>query len=307
MTILLYHRVTELALDPNRLAVSSANFRDHMTLLRSEYKPLSLEQAAVALEGDRVPRRAVVVTFDDGYADNLEHAQPVLADTGVPATVFVATGYVDKTDEFWWDELERLVLLGGESQRELRLTRAGKARSWSMATPEQRLDTYHQLSRVLRFGTADELGYALQQLRRWAGEPAEGRQRSTHRPLTAAELVELRNGSAQVEVGAHTRWHMALRTQTDEIQLQETAGSRDDLEAWLNERADSFAFPFGEPGLDYKRKTVQLIREMGFRRAVSNLPAPATKRSPQLELPRNMVTNCGAEQLDRWLAARSAA
>src|SRR5206468_8270348 len=110
--ILMFHRIAQPVCDPWGLAVAPALFAEQMQLLRERWIALSLPELVNRLHQGTLPRRAVAVTFDDGYVDNLEVAKPILERAGVPATVFLATGYVDKRSEFWWDELARMILAG---------------------------------------------------------------------------------------------------------------------------------------------------------------------------------------------------
>src|SRR5688572_28754639 len=87
---------------------------------------------ARAAGADGVPSRAVAVTVDDGYVDNLAEAQPLLARREVLATVFVATDLVGRASEFWWDELERLLLQPGVLPSELMLVIGGASHRWSL-------------------------------------------------------------------------------------------------------------------------------------------------------------------------------
>src|SRR4051794_20071252 len=108
IAILLYHRVTALDSDPQQLAVTPEHFDEHLRVLREICTPVELADVPRMLRARRLPKRPVAVTFDDGYRDNLHEAKPLLERHGVPATVFVASGYVGSGREFWWDELERL-------------------------------------------------------------------------------------------------------------------------------------------------------------------------------------------------------
>jgi peptidoglycan/xylan/chitin deacetylase (PgdA/CDA1 family) len=108
VAILLYHRVAELESDPQQLAVTPARFEEHLRVLRAACTPVALADVPRLLRARKLPKRPVAVTFDDGYRDNLHEAKPLLERHGVPATVFVASGYVGRGTEFWWDELERL-------------------------------------------------------------------------------------------------------------------------------------------------------------------------------------------------------
>src|SRR5215831_13125303 len=76
--ILLYHRVSDLPSDPHLLSVTTAHFAEHLSMLRRYTCPMPLRDIVRGLRDNNVPRRAVVVTFDDGYADNLHNAKPLL-------------------------------------------------------------------------------------------------------------------------------------------------------------------------------------------------------------------------------------
>src|SRR4030095_8520096 len=85
--ILMYHRVAELRNDPYLLAVQPNHFSDHLEVIRRHCFPIKLQQLVKALANGRIPKRAVVITFDDGYADNLLNAKPLLERYGTPDTV----------------------------------------------------------------------------------------------------------------------------------------------------------------------------------------------------------------------------
>lgn len=83
--ILVYHRVAEPGCDPFSLAVSPRRFADHIEALRARHSIVPLRELAAAAAAGRVPHRAVSITFDDGYADNLYAARPLLVAAGAPA------------------------------------------------------------------------------------------------------------------------------------------------------------------------------------------------------------------------------
>lgn len=107
--ILVYHLVADLDRDPFRIAVSPDVFDAQMEVIATRYRPQMLAELSNGLATGALPPRSVAVTFDDGYANNLTAALPILEAWSVPATVFVSTGYVGGSREFWWDELERLI------------------------------------------------------------------------------------------------------------------------------------------------------------------------------------------------------
>src|SRR5215217_5731168 len=103
--ILGYHRVID-GPDPYQLAVSPERFAEHLAVLARMARPLPLGDLPDLLVRGEVPKRTVAVSFDDGYADVLHLAKPLLAQFGIPATVFVTSGALGR--ELWWDRLGRL-------------------------------------------------------------------------------------------------------------------------------------------------------------------------------------------------------
>jgi peptidoglycan/xylan/chitin deacetylase (PgdA/CDA1 family) len=89
--ILLYHRVTELAADPQLLSVSPQHFAEHLDVIRKVGLPMPLKSLWQDGRRERSSKCDVIVTFDDGYADNLYNAKPLLESHDVPATVFVSS------------------------------------------------------------------------------------------------------------------------------------------------------------------------------------------------------------------------
>src|SRR5262249_25579486 len=130
--ILLYHRVAEVQSDPWLLSVTPGHFAEQLTVLRKLGRPTRLRHLAQSLrEGTRL-YRPLVITFDDGYADNLYKAKPLLERYEIPATVFLTAGYLGQDREFWWDELERLLLQAETLPRALSLNINGRTYHWDL-------------------------------------------------------------------------------------------------------------------------------------------------------------------------------
>ena len=110
--ILLYHRVVPAPHDgqPPFETVSPAQFRAQVEglLERGIHFARLADVIDASLRGDSIPPETSVVTFDDGYANVFEYACPILADLGVPATVFVATAYIGSADPFPFDAWTRV-------------------------------------------------------------------------------------------------------------------------------------------------------------------------------------------------------
>src|SRR5215218_491100 len=132
VVILLYHRVAELRSDPWGLGVTPRHFAEHLKVLRQYAHPIGLQQLVQGLRDGVLPERSVAVTFDDGYADNLHGAKPLLERYDIPATFFLTTGFLGQEREFWWDELDRLLLQPGILPERLNLSINGNSYQWEL-------------------------------------------------------------------------------------------------------------------------------------------------------------------------------
>lgn len=319
--VLMYHRVAEVRSDPWGLCVSPARFAEHLEVLQRRGPCLRLEELVEALRNGQLPRRALVLTFDDGYADNYHHAKPLLERYGVPATFFLTTGLLGSQREFWWDELDRLILQPGRLPERLRLTVEGKVRTWSLGeaacyseearrrhgawraweeAPTKRHALYCSLWEALYALPDDRRQHVLSALRTWAGAPEGGRR--THRVLSAREAIALAQGR-HIEVGAHTVTHPPLALLSAASQRSEIQQSKAQLEQLLDRPVASFSYPHGR----HAPETRSLVRQAGFASACTTAPVPVQPAADAFQLPRVQVQNWKGEvfdeQLSTWLAA----
>ncbi|MEJ2691386.1 MAG: polysaccharide deacetylase family protein, partial [Deltaproteobacteria bacterium] len=237
VVILIYHRVTELPSDPEMLAVSPLNFRRQMEFLKRHFCIVRFEEDWSDLGGP-----AVAVTFDDGYADNLLEALPVLEEVGVPATFFVSTGRIGTGREFWWHRLEAVLLREGEFPPYFQLNDARFGRSWETDSPEQRRMLYARLVQLMREVGPERQEDWLNQLAGWAGQSHT--EQDIHRCLTREELQRLAE-SPWATIGAHTVTHSALSALSEEKQRTEIFHSKQELERITGKAIRTFSYPFG--------------------------------------------------------------
>jgi peptidoglycan/xylan/chitin deacetylase (PgdA/CDA1 family) len=293
MVVLIYHRVCELPHDPQKLAVRPDRFAAHMRALREAFDVLRFEQEWPALR-----RPAVAITFDDGYADNIENALPILESVGVPATFFIATGYVGSGREFWWDELERVLLHGGAGPRRVqRLGAVELERAYDGSSAEERKALYEDLHpRLKRLSVADR-DDALASLREAFRESAPARR--SHRVMDVDEIVRM-GASEVVTLGAHTVSHQPLASLPVGVQREEIGRSRSMLQEWTGRPIDVFSYPFGNHD-DYTPQSVALCRDFGFTRVAANFPAVVRERTDPMQVPRFLVRDWPADELLRRL------
>jgi peptidoglycan/xylan/chitin deacetylase (PgdA/CDA1 family) len=275
LIILVYHRVCMLDDDPFQLAVAPVNFREQICYLRDHWPVVRLSEA---LHKRTDP--AVAITFDDGYADNLLHALPILEECRVPATFFVTTGYLDMQREYWWDQLELLKVSVSERM-----------------PPEDNLHT------MLRKLPPDEREKCLDAL--FTRRSTEPRFRQTHRPLTSVELQQMAD-SEWADIGAHGVSHTAFSALAPEVQHEELIASKTLLQELLQREISLFSYPFGKAD-DYTHASVAFCKDCGFSLAVANIPGQVHRWTDPYQLPRHLVRNWPvaefASQVSRFFTA----
>lgn len=314
--ILLYHRVAEVNSDPWSLCVTPSHFAEQLAVLQKFTRPTPLQQLSQVLEHGKRSSRAVIITFDDGYADNLYNAKPLLERYDIPATVFVTSGCLELKQEFWWDELERVFLQPKILPDTLHLRINGSSYQWELGksadysedayqrhrlwrveeqdAPTSRHSLYYSLWQLLRLLPVGERRQVLDELLVWAG--ADLVSRPTHRCLTAAEVSALGQGGL-IEVGSHAVSHPLLSTLSTACQREEIQQSKARLEDIVGYPITSFAYPHG----DYTAETVSLVRAAGFASACSTVAEPVRRRADYFQLPRFVVEDWDGEEFARRL------
>ena len=314
--ILMYHRIGTACLDPWGLSVSAENFRQQIAHLAAVTKPVALPELADATRWKSdIPVAAV--TFDDGYIDNLTIAAPVLADRGVPATVFVVTGYLDAGREFWWDELTRLLLGPSElparppdalaailapdmlhagrfyaeahrdADRHWFITRRGKASA--------RVELFILMHQWLMGRSDDQRRGILDSIAQWLGE--DNHPRDDFLCCTKEEARRL-DAIAGIELGAHTATHPLLSALSSDEQRREIARSHTDLRHLTGRPVRSFSYPYGA----YTAEARNQVRDTGVLCACCTHPGVVTPDTDRYTFPRFKVGNWDQETFAAKLA-----
>lgn len=264
--VLGYHRVAEERHDPLGLCTPPPVLERHLQAVRQYGEPLRLLDLAAATARGSPPPRGVAVTFDDGYADALSTAKPLLERYGIPATVFVVTGYLGR--EFWWDELIRICqgVLGSDGYR---------AHSRLERLPDdQRREELRRLAASRSAGTQGAVGA---------------------RALRADELSDLTAGGL-IELGAHSHSHPLLSSLSRPDQQDEIAGCKKLLERVTGD-VHAFAYPHG----DHSEGTVGLVREAGYQCACTSIPDVCHVGTDPFTLPRFWPGPRDDGRFSRWL------
>jgi peptidoglycan/xylan/chitin deacetylase (PgdA/CDA1 family) len=291
--VLLYHRVTTLSSDPEMLAVTPGNFRAQMQYLRETVPLVRFEE-----DWAKTTRPAVCVTFDDGYADNALEALPILEELGVPATFFVSTGTIGTAGEFWWHELERIILTNQSLPPNVTLKAGRHTRTWLTGTVSERQEFFRAAVQLMTNADTVRRNDLLNQIRVTAESAAEATG-DTHRSMSIEEL-RLLASSRWATIGAHTVTHTRLSSLTADAQRMELETSKRELESWLDRKINVFSYPYGRR-CHYTTESVALCREIGFSKAAANFPGQAHSWTDLCQIPRHLVRNWPLEMFTEKL------
>jgi peptidoglycan/xylan/chitin deacetylase (PgdA/CDA1 family) len=281
--ILLYHRVAALEHDPFELAVSPSLFHDHLEILKSRSRVVSLDEILQA----RATGSAVLtaVTFDDGYADNLHAASPLLCAAEVPATFFVSTGSLGHPRGFWWDRLASAIA--------------------RVEVPSAALDQLNGItpigslaSREARTEAALTIAPHLQRMHpvardQWMAEletsvPVDdGGEAEACAVLDEAGVREL-GAQPLTQLGAHTHSHAMLSQLTREEQLAEITRSVTAIHEITGTRPRFMAYPYGAEE-HYNSDSCLAAKDAGMSAAFVNHGGPFDPKNRPYVIPRHYV------------------
>lgn len=284
-SVFMFHRVLPAGAAKFRddLAVTDRFLRAFLSFLRRRrIEILSLDDAVETLRGAK-PRPEgqpfVALTFDDGYADTLLRAAPLLEEFGAPFTVHVTTEMVENGDSLWWPALERLL-----RRRDL-LDLPAMERRFRIPSARAKAAA---LRRVSKWVTGDPAGRApllRPVFRKYGVSPAET---AAEEGLSRAQLRELA-ANPLATIGGHTGSHPDLTQLAEPEAAREIAANKDYLERVCERPVEHFALPYGRGG----PREFAMAAEAGFRTALTTrsgalFPEHAAGRADlPLRLPRH--------------------
>lgn len=226
---------------------------------------ISSDEACERLENCDFSRRFAVMTLDDGYRDNMQHALPVFKMLDVPFTIYASSGITDGTCELWWIAAEKIVA----ATDKLEIDFEGHRETLVCATLSQKYAANRRLVDWLGLGLDEGAQRrAIRQLANEAGLDLDAMCRSL-----AMDWDELRAIAKEplATIGSHTLNHHAVARLDEaeaERQIEEDA---DRLERELGKRPQHFAYPYGWPAAAAGRD-FEITRRLGFRSAVTTRP-----------------------------------
>jgi peptidoglycan/xylan/chitin deacetylase (PgdA/CDA1 family) len=293
LAVLTYHRVAEPddGLYPGLISATPREFGEQMAWLAGRYRVITLAQLLERRDdGDPLPARSVLITFDDAYADFAAHAWPVLQRLGLPATLFVPTAYVDDPRRaFWWDRIHRVLSTAPAAITATPLVELDLRSPASRSRSARRLrEALKALPHDAAMAGVDDVVDAL------GGDAASG---------CVLSWTDLQGLVAQgLEVGVHTRTHPLLDQLSPDRLDDEIAGARDDIERHLGRSATTIAYPNGNHSPAVVEAASRAGMRLGFttRRGTNDLRDPDWLTLRRINVGRSTSRALLAAQLHRW-------
>lgn len=239
LKVLAYHRIcdTDELNDPELVSASCSDFEWQVAHVRQHYHPMTFEDVLKHLsKGQKLPRNAVIITFDDGFADNYFNAYEILRKQEVPATFYIATDYIDSDRTFWFNELSRVIM--GTRTKTLELENntypVGESREERLLLLENMLQMCKRVPDIRRHEYLESINGQL--------NDAAGCDQLA-RPLTWDEVVEMSRGG--MEIGSHSCSHPVLSRLDSFALKREINESKDRIEEKLDKPVLTLSYPDG--------------------------------------------------------------
>jgi peptidoglycan/xylan/chitin deacetylase (PgdA/CDA1 family) len=289
-TILMYHSIPAEQeaqwMDPYN-CLSAKTFENQMKFLAQHRQVISIEQLIQQLEkGEPIRRGTVVITFDDGYRNNFTIAAPILAKYNLPATIYLATGYIDTQQNQWIDTLYTAFRSASKHRLNLSSWEDQRLKEWNLAEQKQREQAYSEIADYLiEADTAERLDLLNeidQQLAPTAYPP-----RLT---LTWDEVRQLQQQYPNITLGVHTSNHLDLSTHSEKT-AQEMELSIEHMATATGIRPKHLSFPYNR----YNAQAQAQVAAAQISSAVAIASDPVVRLNtscyalPRLAAPQSML------------------
>jgi peptidoglycan/xylan/chitin deacetylase (PgdA/CDA1 family) len=263
LRILCYHGICENEVAGQQWVptcfVTAAAFERQLDYLQKNARVLPLSEAVGRLRDASLPAGSVSITFDDGYANNLTLAYPLLHKYRMPATIFLSSAYMESGELFPFLQMQ-LIAMNGQA--------SGLGTLLYKSDPLDKVCAWASLwwPKVKQVLTRDQL--------------------KTLRPMTIAEV---RSADTQlIEFGAHSHTHCILKNETRERRQEEIVSSIRKVAQWTERPVRLFSYPNGERG-DFGEEDKQVLRANGIKAAVTGIGGANHRSTDLLELRRYPV------------------
>ncbi len=295
--VLLYHRVDNLQTDLQQLAVSPKHFDEQIAFLRANYNLITIDEFYTKLHHKSpFDPDTIILTFDDGYADNYTQALPILEKHAAQALFYITTSKLNTKEILWWDALEYIFVDLPNLPDSLELSVNGREYTFD-TKPLEKYKTYNKLHPLIKYTHFKERNRIMKGIYNWAR--IEMINTNKYRLLTHEELkVMAKSGSCVV--GAHTLDHPVLSELSFDEQYLQILHSKKELENLTGKEIKHFSYPFGSKR-DYNKDSIEACRRAGFEMVTSNFEWQVHSYTSKFEIPRYLVRDWNVEMFSKQM------
>jgi peptidoglycan/xylan/chitin deacetylase (PgdA/CDA1 family) len=284
--ILMYHSVSSETdrkwIDPDN-DMPEDIFEEQMRYIHENCKVVSIDHLCNCIRNNSpIEPKTVVVTFDDGYRNNLENAARILNKYKLPAIIYLATGYISHGETQWIDELYSYFKY--RTLNYLELYDLGKL---DISTHQGAKEAYESLKYILLASDVGDRRLLLDQVKEQLC-PSSVSPRLT---LIWQELSERLKDYPNITLGVHTKNHLDLTSLGQEAIDNQINQSISDVSKNLRLEVNHFSYPYGQ----WNQAIRSRVEQAGLLSAVATEPVPAVTTEsdpyslPRIEAPRNMA------------------
>ena len=310
--ILMYHSIRSNVIDPWNLCVSPENFASHIKVLRQFCEMSNFNKLRFEDDINNPSSVKVVLTFDDGYSDNLRIALPILKKYYIYATIFIISSYVNSPSPFYWDELAEILLKPGRLPPSIEFDLNNEIVQWSnfiqtytykhyekfkfwrigeSKPPTQRHDLYISLWKYASKIKPKERIIFMDFLRNLN---VNKDYLPSDIPLSISELRSLSSNNL-IEIGGHSVNHQLLSKCSYNDKVVEIIDCKKELEMIIGKPINIFSYPHGV----YDSSSIQIVKNAGYKFACTTIQQSISKFHLPYEIPRFHIKNWNEVEFER--------
>lgn len=257
--------------------VNTREFRDVVTFIVNNFSVVSLEELVEGINRKCLPSNAVAVTFDDGYSCFYRRVFPLLMEYGIPATVFISTGFMNDQQILWFDRI--VAATYGTQEKKAWIRQLGK--EFNIRTLEEKAEFVLKTARIYKDKEeTEEAECVVNEILDGLG--AKYVRGDAGRLMLDWEEVKQMAKSGLVAIGSHGVLHRILSRHSEDVVALEVCQSKKEIEKEIRQECRFFSYP--NAGFDHTVK--KTVKEAGFELAFITKQDPVTLKSDPYSLGR---------------------
>jgi len=270
ITILAYHRIYDMGdektfpFDPELISATTAEFKLQMQYVKKHFNPVTFNDLIEFQNGNKaLPKRPIIITFDDGHLDNYTQAYPILDSLSIPATIFLSTNYIGSNKIFWFDWVAYCIYRTTEKSLSINNNdfeiAIGSDVSTRRSNATQLLIYLMSIDNESRLMCIEEINQKLK-----VCLLNEDKEKSA--VLNWEQVTEMLDNN--IEFGSHTVSHPILSKLNIESLKAELSESKKEIESKLNINVDIIAYPAGGKN-QFNNSVIDECKKAGYKLGIS--------------------------------------